>query len=32
MWNVGGDNHETFDGASIIQFTEAKKKEDSKLF
>jgi hypothetical protein len=32
MWNVGGDNHGTFDEASIIQFTEAKKKEDSKLF
>jgi hypothetical protein len=20
MWDVGGDNHETFDGAGILQF------------
>jgi hypothetical protein len=20
MWNVGGDNHENFDGAGILQF------------
>jgi hypothetical protein len=20
MWNVGGDNHEIFDGADILQF------------
>jgi hypothetical protein len=22
MWDVGGDNHETFDGADIIQFAD----------
>jgi hypothetical protein len=22
MWDVGGDNHETFDGAGIIQFAD----------
>jgi hypothetical protein len=22
MWDVGGDNHEIFDGAGIIQFTD----------
>jgi hypothetical protein len=22
MWDVGGDNHEIFDGASILQFAD----------
>jgi hypothetical protein len=22
MWDIGGDNHETFDGAGILQFTD----------
>jgi hypothetical protein len=22
MWNIEGDNHETFDGAGIIQFAD----------
>jgi hypothetical protein len=22
MWDVGGDNHETFDGAGILQFAD----------
>jgi hypothetical protein len=22
MWDVGGDNHETFDGAGTIQFAD----------
>jgi hypothetical protein len=22
MWDIGGDNHETFDGAGILQFAD----------